>query len=385
MKSINQKLNRLQKFAYKSKKRLLSLPIQKKNCIGLLVYCISFCISFISLFILLTINSAAQQSGGGYAGSWTSREFSARPLAMGGVFTGLADDPNAIYYNPAGLSDLPEYPTLLSSVSMLGLGRTNSTLAWGQQIAPNIGFGIAFNNFYTGSFIARDVRGHAFSEYSNFQYMLALSASYKIAYASFGTTIKYLTDNLQGSETFANGYSIDFGAMFDVMGYFKFGAQLQNASSFLFWNTVHSDIMNLPWKIKTGVSTSFPTTVAYYEDRSTSTGEMMIEDTDFGNFLTIGLDISYAQYSIAPVISLAAEYEAHKYITFRGGMALYGDNWGQPQLFPMNNWGIGLTIYPDIDYLNDNLPFTFSIDYTISKELLNVNGINHSISLNFNF
>jgi hypothetical protein len=70
--------------------------------------------------------------------------------------------------------------------------------------------------------------------------------SYKIAYASFGATLKYLTDNLQGSETFANGYSVDFGALFDVFDLFKFGMQIQNASGFLFWNTAHSDIMNLP-------------------------------------------------------------------------------------------------------------------------------------------
>ena len=377
MKSINQKLNCLPKLAYESINWLLSLPIKKKNCIGLLVYYVSF--------LVLTTNSMAQQSGGGYAGSWINREFSARPLAMGGVFTGIADDPNAIYYNPAGLSDLPEVPTFLSSVSMLGLGRTNSTFAWGQQIAPNLGLGVALNNFFTGSFTARDSRGHAFAEYSNFQYMLAVSAAYKIAYASFGTTLKYLTDNLQGSETFANGYSIDFGAMFDILGYFKFGAQLQNASGFLFWNTVRSDIMNLPWKIKTGLSTTFATSVNFQQDRSTSTGEMMIEGADFENFLTIGLDISYAQYSIAPIISLATEYEAHKYVTFRGGMAIYGDNFGKPQFFPMNNWGVGLTIYPDVEYFNDYLPFTFSVDYTISREYVNINGINHSISLNINF
>ena len=46
--------------------------------------------------------------------------------------------------------------------------------------------------------------------------------------------MKYLTDNLQGSETFANGYSIDFGALFDVVDMFQFGVQIQNTSGFLF-------------------------------------------------------------------------------------------------------------------------------------------------------
>jgi hypothetical protein len=51
----------------------------------------------------------------------------------------------------------------------------------------------------------------------------------------------------------------------------------------------------------------------------------------------------------------------------------------------MNNWGVGLSIFPDIEFINDNFPFTLSIDYTIAKELINQNGINHSFGINLNF
>jgi hypothetical protein len=403
MKFINRKSNYLKNF-------LNNLRYLYENMVNIRQFVSSFFLSkkiftrFLSLFFSFSLsfyifsgiilffgvnffsgaNLFAQQSGGGYAGSWTSREFSARPLAMSGAFTAIADDPNAIYYNPAGLSNLPEVPTFLSSVSMFGLGRTHSTFAWGQQVMPGLGIGVAFNNLNTGSFTARDITGEKFGEYSNHQYMMAVSASYKIAFASFGTTVKYLTDDLQGSETFANGYSVDFGAMFDVFDLFRFGVQLQNASGFMFWNTNRSDIMNLPWKIKAGISSQYPMSVRNYEDRSTVTGEI-INTAEYGNFLTIGFDFSYSQYSVAPVVSLALEYEAHRYLTFRGGMALYGDNWGKPQLFPMNQWGAGLSIFPEIEYLEDNLPFTFSIDYTISNEFLTQSGINHSIALSLNF
>jgi len=232
--------------------------------------------------------------------------------------------------------------------------------------------------------MSRDIYGHALGELSNNQYAIAGSIGYKIGYASFGSTVKYLADNLQGSETFANGYAVDFGALFDIVNIFKFGIQLQNASGFMFWNTVRSDIMNLPWRIKTGIATQIYTSANYSQDRSTVTGEL-VTDAHYGNILTIGFDISYTQYSVAPVVGLALEYDAHQYLTFRGGMALYGDNYGRPKLFPMNHWGVGLSIYPDIEYVNDNLPFTFSIDYTISNELININGINHSLALTINF
>lgn len=63
---------------------------------------------------------------------------------------------------------------------------------------------------------------------------MSAAVSYKIAYASFGATLKYLTDDLQGSETFANGYAVDFGALFDVFNLFRVGMQIQNASGFMF-------------------------------------------------------------------------------------------------------------------------------------------------------
>ncbi|MDR0926519.1 MAG: hypothetical protein LBO69_01970 [Ignavibacteria bacterium] len=359
-------------------KRYIALRRRANNYLylqRLFVFALLCCASF---------NLFAQHSGGGYAGSWNFRDMSARTIGLAGSFTAIADDPMAIFYNPAGLSNLSETPTIISSISMLGLGRSNSTFAWGQEVIDGLGIGIAFNNFYTGTFTARDAMGHAYGEYSNNQYAIAASASYKIAYASFGATAKYITDNLQGAETFSNGYAVDFGALFD-MGMFRFGVQLQNASGFLFWNTAGSDIMNLPWRLKAGISTKIYTTVERSTDRSTVTGEIMTDEGDKGNALNIGLDFAYTQYSVAPVVSIGMEYEAHKYITFRGGMGIYGDVYGHPELFPMNQWAGGVSVFPDIDFLNETLPFKFSIDYSVANELVNATGINHTIALTIKF
>ena len=358
----------------------MKLKIMKTLLKSLVFIAIIVCSLIVCSFVLY-----GQHSGGGYAASWFKRDFSARTLGLAGAFTAIADDPNAIYYNPAGLSDLANEPTFFSSVGMLGLGRTNSTFAWGQAIVDNtLGFGIALNNLHTGTFTARDIHGHSLGEYSNYQYAIAASASYKVAYSSFGVTTKYLVENLHGAETVATGYSVDFGALFNVLDILKVGVQVQNASGFMFWNTAHSDIMNLPWVIKIGTAYSTYTSFVPTFDRSTVTGEMS-EEGDYGNILTIGFDFSYTQYSVAPQVTIGAEYQAHQYLTFRGGIGIYGDVWGKPQLFPMNNWGAGISIYPDIDALNDILPFEYSIDYTISRELLNTSGINHYLGINIRF
>ncbi|MFQ6038753.1 MAG: hypothetical protein ACE5LV_09065, partial [Candidatus Aminicenantales bacterium] len=36
-------------------------------------------------------------------GGWNNTLMGARAIALGAAFAGLADDPSAVYYNPAGL------------------------------------------------------------------------------------------------------------------------------------------------------------------------------------------------------------------------------------------------------------------------------------------
>ncbi|MBN2246044.1 MAG: outer membrane protein transport protein [Candidatus Aminicenantes bacterium] len=43
-------------------------------------------------------------SSGLWGGGWNNTLMGARAIAMGAVFAGVADDPSAIYYNPAGLA-----------------------------------------------------------------------------------------------------------------------------------------------------------------------------------------------------------------------------------------------------------------------------------------
>ena len=50
-------------------------------------------------FVLLTITRS-------FAGGFQINEHSARATGLGGAFTGIADDPSAIYFNGAGITQL---------------------------------------------------------------------------------------------------------------------------------------------------------------------------------------------------------------------------------------------------------------------------------------
>lgn len=67
----------------------------------------------------------------------------ARPLAMGGAFVGLADDVNALCFNPAGLSGLQGLSTLSSLEGRPGL----ATLGHVSAALPHFGLGIHYFDF----------------------------------------------------------------------------------------------------------------------------------------------------------------------------------------------------------------------------------------------
>ncbi|MGD8717302.1 MAG: hypothetical protein PVH29_00640 [Candidatus Zixiibacteriota bacterium] len=57
--------------------------------------------------IVFTAVPALAASGSGYAGAWQSFGAGARPAAMGNAFAAVADDPAALFFNPAGLDQIP--------------------------------------------------------------------------------------------------------------------------------------------------------------------------------------------------------------------------------------------------------------------------------------
>jgi len=69
-----------------------------------------FCNVFVIMIIAAFSSSAWAGLGNENAGTtvfnFLKIESAARPTAMGGAFTGLADDASALYYNPAGTATL---------------------------------------------------------------------------------------------------------------------------------------------------------------------------------------------------------------------------------------------------------------------------------------
>jgi len=88
-------------------------------------------------------------------------ESGARPLGMGGAFTGLSDDENALFYNPAGLAYLG-IETRFSSFYEGHFGLTD----YGQMALAARGMGLGVLLFNSRPIVRRDERGEELGRFS---------------------------------------------------------------------------------------------------------------------------------------------------------------------------------------------------------------------------
>ncbi|OGF50392.1 MAG: hypothetical protein A2231_02545 [Candidatus Firestonebacteria bacterium RIFOXYA2_FULL_40_8] len=240
----------------------------------------------------------------------------ARPIGMSGAFTSIADDVNALFYNPAGLSKLGRIEvTGLYEQQYAGLGE-NICYSYFGSVLPlgDLGrFGISGSMSYTSLYQ---------------EYMVALSYGLKVSKSpsvSLGVNIKWLSKTFTQNEYTAidplflnsglnmNFWSYDIGGLIDITKQSRIGVMLMNINQ-----PVDSyDGDRLPLKIKAGGMYNFDILTASVEgeyglasinghkDLNLSAG---IEKWICENNLGLRAGISFLRYSIRS-ISVGATYK----------------------------------------------------------------------------
>lgn len=176
---------------------------------------------------ILGLSTSSFSAGGGRdALTFLNLGMGARPMGMAGAFTAVADDVNAIFYNPAGLANLESFQASLlhqrwivdlsysylgAALPINGIGTfAGSLLHLG---TPQIE---AFDEFNqrVGNFTAND---------------LAFSVSYGrsiVPGLAAGLTTKFVREVLDQSS--ANAFSLDLGVLYTLGADTKVGAFLGN-------------------------------------------------------------------------------------------------------------------------------------------------------------
>lgn len=157
-----------------------------------------------------------------------------RPASMGNAFVGLADDPSAAYWNPAGLTQLKAmtfssmYDSFLADMS-----HSNLTLTL-YNPKMNLSGGLSVDYFNAGQ-IEETTAGQPYGTGRNFApsfLVVGLPFAQSFSAVSFGFNSKMMVDNIDTTETV--GLAADAGLLWQITDIFSAGFCARNFAGSMF-------------------------------------------------------------------------------------------------------------------------------------------------------
>ncbi|MBU1320614.1 MAG: hypothetical protein KKG33_06565 [candidate division Zixibacteria bacterium] len=122
--------------------------------------------------------SAINSKAGTYAYSFLKVPVGAKAPAMGGAYTGLSDDESALYYNPAGITQIPGSAVSASYnnyVAGIQGGFLSYIAPWGKR--AKLGFAINYVDY--GSITRTDVDAEIQGDFSGSDIALSVTAAWR--------------------------------------------------------------------------------------------------------------------------------------------------------------------------------------------------------------
>lgn len=208
------------------------------------------CIVSISILLLTTSFVWAKNNTGA---TFLKIGVGARPVAIGQAFCAVADDVNAIYYNPAGLAQVKGQEFLL--VHNQWFEEINHEyLGFAHNISPNRTLGGNITCLRIDDLIGRDDVGNKTKNFNAYDLALGLAYGERLSdHLLIGVHIKsiyQLNENISGS-----GIAIDLGWLYKTKINLDLGLSVQNIGTKIEFIDKKE---NLPLNLKVGIAYKLP-------------------------------------------------------------------------------------------------------------------------------
>jgi hypothetical protein len=251
---------------------------------------------------------------------------SARGASIGDGFVAVADDANAVFYNPAGLTQLNDMEFSLMHMSYIA-ETSYEYAAFAMPAGENFRLGayVSYLNYGSIGKTTEDSLGNykaATESYTPNDLAVALSGALKLSnYLSAGLTVKYASESIDTLNI--TGIMVDAGILADLDGV-KAGASIYNIGA--------TSIDKAPMGIRAGCSTKF---------------NAMTE-----NDLTGAAGINYSLAAAKLSASIGGEWKYENFLFLRGSYGLNND---------ADALNVGLGVRQDLGGFVGEVAYNFSL------------------------
>jgi len=303
----------------------------------------------------------AQDGDGGTEDNMSILGFGARALGMGKAFTALADDPTAVYWNPAALEDINRQGATFFHSSLWG-GASYDFLGYVHPTADLGTFGLGIARIGVDGIPQTDVtEGDPQTTFSNAEYQIFASYARRIPWdinLTPGITLRMYNRSwsglIDGGDLSDTGFGIDLGFMYrpEWLGSpwlqdWGFGMKIQNF---------------VAPSIKEGnVTEDFPVTIKL--------GTMKIVRFAGGEFVNVLMDLDFSENRSAR-FHLGSEYRIKDYGEVRMGYTTGGLTFGASVEYMSFrfDYSYGSSAYSDV--MPGIHRFSFSYNFGSTREEL---------------
>ena len=272
-------------------------------------------------------------------GAFVDIGFGARPMGMGGAFVGLADDRNAVMWNPAGMMKLQGQGISFMWAKQLGLIPYNY-LCYSRSLGEQyrIGGGL----IYSGDELMSETTvlvsfASSLGKVNPYLENVAAAVNLKIRSSSFGNNNDGDIDRVTGD---AFGYGFDFGLMWFISPKISVGALFRDLFNDITWNSSQLELgdsnysESVPFELTFGVS---------YRPTAQS---------------VIAMDLRKAVYEdVKDRLIIGLEQIVFKRIFLRAGWGRnIGAKYGNEEI------GLGIGVLQELKTFNFNFDFAYMVN-----------------------